>query len=442
MEYISIVVVGVVPRGAAIAGGFIGAFMKRAFSLLVVAVFVAAFSGSSGAATNAPAFAISGDARALELGIGDQGVTLGAAISVADSKPSAAGLAAGQCGLLGDNPDPTKVTCAETTTETSSFPGDGGKDGATCAAPALPDPLNTVLSIATACGSSQSGKAGAFAGTANEGQVAEAAVNLDLSGLSQQVEDVKDQVVDAIRGIVDQAPDPVKTALDQILDVIDAGQAGQLKIGTATSTISPTKDGVQVVSTATGAVVGVLGIPDLNAQGNPIPGTADATEDGLLIVEIGTSETTVAVDTDAATAKAAASPAIVTLKVRDITQAQPTYTEIPVAPGETQTVLEGTPLESTVIAADSVIENKGTTAAAASNAVRLDLIKGVQGGIHLALGRTTGAARVQAAPQEPPVQPEPEEPPLPVTGARNLVPLGLLLLAGAAWLLWARRRVD
>jgi hypothetical protein len=417
--------------------------MKRAFLTLVVVVFVAALASPSGAGPAAPTFALSGDARAVELGVGDQGVTLGAAIARADSKPSASGLAAGQCDLLGDNPDPAKVTCAETTTETSSYPGDGGKDGATCAAPALPAPLDSVLAIATACGSSQSGKAGAFAGTANEGQVADVAVNLDLSGVSQQVEDVKDQVVDAIRGIVDQAPEPVKNALDRILDVIDVGQAGEIKIGTATSTISPTKGGLQVVSTAKGAVVGVLGIPDVNAQGDPIPGTADATEDGLLIVEIGTSETSVSVNTTAATAEAKASPAIVTLKVRDITQLQPTYTEIPVAPGETQTVLEGTPLESTVTAADSVIENKGSTAAGASNAVRLDLVKGVQGGIHLALGRTTGAARVLAAPDsvdEP--EPAPDDEPLPVTGARNLVGLGILLLMGAALLLWARRRAG
>jgi LPXTG-motif cell wall-anchored protein len=302
--------------------------------------------------------------------------------------------------------------------------------------------LNTVLAIATACGSSQSGASGSFAGTANEGEVAEAAINLDLSGVSQQVEDVKDQVVDAIRGIVDQAPEPVRTALDQLLDVIDVGQAGQLKIGNATSTISPTKNGIQVVSTAAGAVVGVLGIPEVNAQGNPIPGTAEATENGLIIVEVGRSEATVAVDATAGTAKASASPAIVTLKVRDITQVQPTYTEIPVAPGETQTVLEGTPLESTVTAADSVIENKKTTAAAASDAVRLDLIKGVQGGIHVALGRTTGAARVEAAPVQPAPEPEPEPEPLPVTGANNLLPLGLLLLAGAAGLVWIRRRVN
>ena len=417
--------------------------MKRASSLVLLFVFVAALTASSSAGAankSAPTFALSGDARAVELGVGDQGVTLGAAIARADSKPSASGLAAGQCELLGDNPDPTKVACTESTTETSSFPGDGGKAGETCAAPALPAPLNTVLGIATACGASQSGKSGALAGTTNEGKVAQVDVNLDLSGVSQQVEDVKDQVVDAIRGIVDQAPEPVKNALDRILDVIDVGQAGQLKIGTATSTISPTKSGIQVISTAAGAEIGVLGIPDLDTDGNPIPGTADATEDGLLIVEIGSSQASVSVDAASASAKAAASPALVTLKVRDITQVEPTYTEIPVAPGETMTVLDGTPLESTVTAADSVISNKGSTAAAASNAVRLDLIKGVQGGIHLAIGRTTGAARVLAAYEHPIAQPENE--PLPVTGARDLVPLGLLLLAGAALLLWARRRAG
>ena len=417
--------------------------MKRAFTFLAVVIVFGAFAitPSAGARDERVSYALSGDARALELGIGDQGVTLGAAIARGDSTPKSEGLAAGQCALLGDNPDPTKVACEGTTTETSSFPGNGGKPGDTCAAPALPAPLNTVLTLALACGSSQSAQSGSVATTTNEGKVAEVAVELDLSGLSQQVEDVKDQVVDAIRGIVDQAPEPVATALDQILNVIDVGQAGQIKIGDATSTISPTKNGVQVVSTAAGAEIGVLGIPEIDADGDPIPGTAEATENGLLIIEVGRSETTVAVDANAATAEATATPALATIKVRDITQVTPTYQSIPVAPGQTVTVLEDTPLESTVTAADSVVQNKGTSAAADSSAVRLDLIKGVQGGIHLALGRTTGAARVQAAP--PPIQPEPEpEPqPLPVTGAPDLLPLGILFLLAAGAVAWVRRRV-
>jgi hypothetical protein len=415
--------------------------VKRASSLLFVVVFVAFVATAPSAASNTArvSFALSGDARALELGIGDQGVTLGAAISRADSKPSASGLAAGQCALLGDNPDPTKVACEGTTTEESSVPGDGGKPGDTCAVPSLPDPLDSVLSIATACGSSQSRLSNGVATTTNEGKVAAAAVNLDLSGLSQQVEDVKDQVVDAIRGIVDQAPEPVKNALDRILDVIDVGQAGELKIGTATSSILSTKTGVQVVSSAAGAQIGVLGIPEINADGDPIPGTAEATENGLLIIDVGRSDASVVVDATAATAKATASPSLVTLRVRDITQVEPTYTSIPVAPGETRTVLEDTPLESTVTVADSVIQNKRSAAAAESNAVRLDLIKGVQGGIHLALGRTTAAGRVQAAPQQPPQAPPDDT--LPVTGGSNFLPLGVVLTVGAGLLIWIRRRI-
>jgi LPXTG-motif cell wall-anchored protein len=409
---------------------------------MVVATIAAALSGigTPASSQNASAYALSGDARAAELAIAGQGVTLGAAISRADSKPSAEGLGAGQCSLLGDAPDPSKVTCEAATTEQSSSPGEGGEDGATCSAPALPDPLGTVVTIASACGASTSTIAKGVPTTLNEGKVLEAGIELDLSGLSAELQGVKEQVVDALQDVLGQAPEPINTALTQLLDVVDLGQAGQLQIGVAESNIGAVENGVQVVSTAAGARIGVLGIPEIDDDGDPIPGTADATTNGLLIVEVGQSRASVTVDTEKASAEAAASPSIVTLKVRDITQLQPTYTEIPVAPGQSQTVLEGTPLESTIVAAASDVANEGTSAAASSAAVRLDLIKGVQGGIQLALGRTNAAAQVQAAEGTDP-QPAPDEDPLPATGGNSMwVKLGFVLLIGAGVVVWIRRR--
>jgi hypothetical protein len=417
--------------------------VKRAISILAVATIAAALSGTGtpAASQNASAYALSGDARAAELAIGGQGVTLGAAISRADSKPSAEGLAAGQCSLLGDAPEPSKVTCEESTTETSSSPGEGGEAGATCAAPSLPDPLGTVIVLATACGSSSSTIAKGVPTTLNEGKVAEAAVELDLSGLSGELQGVKEQVVDALQDLTGQAPEPIRTALDQILNVVDVGQAGKVQIGVATSNIGAVPNGIEVVSTAAKARIGVLGIPELDDDGNPVPGSANATTNGILIVEIGQSTASVTVDTEKATAEAAADPAIVRIKVRDITQLKPTYTEIPVAPGQSQTVLEGTPLESTITAANSEISNEGTKAAASSAAVRLDLIKGVQGGIQLALGRTTAAAQVQPAAEPPEPETQPDTEPLPVTGGNSLWPkLGLLLVIAAGVVVWIRRR--
>jgi hypothetical protein len=418
--------------------------MRRAISILVVATIAAALTGAATPASSQPgaqAYALSGDARALELGVAGQGVTLGAAIARGDSKPSAEGLGAGQCSLLGDAPDPAKVTCEASTTEQSSSPGEGGEDGATCAAPALPDPLGTVVAIQTACGASSSTVVKGVPTTINEGKVLEAGVNLDLSGLSAELQGVKQQVVDALQDVVGGAPEPINTALTQVLDVIDVGQAGKIELGVAEANIGAVEAGVQVVSTAAGARVGVLGIPTLDDDGDPLPGTADATTNGLLIVEIGHSRSAVTVDTSKAVAEAAATAAVVTVKVRDITSLEPTYQEIPVAPGQTVTVLEGTPLESTIVAAASDVSNEGTKAAAAADAVRLELITGVQGGIHLALGRTTAAAQVQAAPEPPQPQPDPDEDPLPVTGGSSaLLPVGIVLVLAAGVVVWIRRR--
>ncbi|HEY7875288.1 MAG TPA: hypothetical protein VIG64_09215 [Actinomycetota bacterium] len=419
--------------------------MRRATSILVVAIICAALTGTATPASSqqAQAYALSGDARAAELGIAGQGVTLGAAIARADSKPSAQGLGAGQCSLLGDAPDPTKVTCEASTAEQSSSPGEEGEAGTTCAVPSLPDPLGTVLAIQAACGTSSSTIAKGVPTTLNEGRILETSINLDLGGLSAELQGVKQQVVDQLQDILGQAPEPINTALTQVLDVVDVGQAGKIEVGIAEANIGAVDNGIQVESTAAGARVGVLGIPELDDDGNPLPGTADATENGLLIIEVGHSRSSVTVDTAKAVAEADASPAIVTVKVRDITTLKPTYTEIPVAPGQSQTVLEGTPLESTIVAAAADVSNEGTKAAAAADAVRLELITGVQGGIHLALGRTTAAAQIQPAPERPQPQPgPPDEDPLPVTGGSSaLLPVGIVLILAAGVVIWIRRRI-
>jgi LPXTG-motif cell wall-anchored protein len=412
--------------------------MRRPFalSLALSALIAAAVPAVAAPETT---YALEGEARGLELGLGDQGVTLGVALSRADSTPSAEGVGAGQCSILGQDPEPDELPCNESTSQKSSAPGKSTGGGQTCAGPALPDPLSSILTLDLACGSSQSSIKKGVPVTSNLGKVSEVALELDLRGLIPQAEDVKEQLVNQLQEIIGGAPEPISTAVNQLLDVIDEGQAAQVLLGPSSSNVTAKGDTLTVDSTSAGAVIGVAGIPDLNANGAPIPGSSLATEDGLIIVEVGRATASASLNRVSAAAASEASAAIVTVKVRDITQTEPTYQEVPVSPGQTVTILEGTPAESTIYAAAASKEEKAGSALAAADAVRLHLLKGVSGGIKLGLARATAAATAETEPladraDNPKV--------LPQTGARDvtLVALGLLALAGVALLV--RRRIS
>jgi hypothetical protein len=342
--------------------------------------------------------------------------------------------------VLGNDPDPDDLPCNESTTEKSSTKGNEGKPGETCAAPQIPDPLGTVLDVDVACGSSLSNiLTGQLPVTSNEGKISEVSVGLDLTALVPQAEDVKEQLIDQLQEIINQAPEQVRNAVNQLLDSLDEGQGAQIIVGPATSNVKVTGPALAVESSAGGARIGVVGIPDLDKDGIPIPGTSNAVDDGLIIVEVGSATATAEVLKADASSKSSASASIVTVKVRDITQTKPTYTEIPVSPGQTVTILEGTPAESTITAAVATNKQGRNSAVAAADAVRLHLLKGVEGGLTLGLGRATAA--VTGTETRPERQ---ERPPiaLPATGGRNLLWLGLVLVMAALAVLALRHRFS
>lgn len=417
--------------------------MKRIAALLALTTLVAAgliSPAASAERSSRVVYGLEGEGRGLELSVAGQGVTLGLALAEGDSSPSATGIGAGQCSVLGKNPDPDNAPCNEATAEKSSTEGDEGDPGEVCAAPQLPDPLNTILTVDLACGSSVSNLlGGSLPVTTNEGKVAEIGVGLDLSGLVPQAEDAKEQLVDQLQEILEQAPEQVRNALNQLLDAIDEGQAVQIVAGPATSNITADGPVLQVQSSAAGATIGAVGIPDLNKEGVPLPNTANAVEDGLIIVEVGKATASAQVTKADAASAAEAAASIVTVKVRDITQTKPTYTEIPVAPGQSVTILEGTPAESTITAAVATSEEKAGSAVAAADAVRVHLLKGVEGGVVLGLGRATAAVTGR---EVQPQAPKPAAQELPRTGGTNMVWLALGLIAAAGAALVIRRRIT
>jgi hypothetical protein len=415
--------------------------VKRILALsALVAMVVAAAIPATAANKSKVTYALAGEARALELALGEQGLTLGLAMARADSTPSVIGVGAGQCTVLGNNPDPDSLPCNEGTTAKSNEK-DHGKAGETCAGPALPAELDSVLSIELACGSSLTSLiAGKIPTTLNTGKVAEVRLETDLTGLVPQVQDVKETLINELQTILDQAPDEIENALDQVLDSVDVGQAVQIKLGPASSNVVRKGNTLTVESAAAGAEIGLVGIPDLDTKGNPIPGTSQALEDGLLIIQVGRSDASATLDQVSAAATSEANPALVTIKVRDITKLEPTYQTISVAPGQTVTILEGTPAESTISAAAATKTSKPGEASAAADAVRLDLLKGVQGGIHLGLGRATAAVSVKKSSTPPAPRDKVQPQILPITGGTDHTGLALMLLVTAAGVFFVARR--
>lgn len=422
--------------------------MKRVFSVAAVVALVAAVAIPAGAKPKAHnEFALAGEARALELAIGTQGVTLGLALAKADSAPSAIGVGAGQCTLLGDDPDPSDLPCTEESSSQTNYPGSPG-DGVEICGGALPAPLNDIIDLRVACGSSRSGVRGGLPFTTNKGRIAHLGVTLPVGTVLENtpVDQVVDTLTETLSPILDKTPAAVQEAVEDVVDLLDglaATEALAVEVGPASSIVKKSGNGVAVTSDAAGALIGVLGIPAGNVDGTDVSVESDPLKNGLLIIEVGRSTSSAKWDNKSASATGAASAAIVTVKVRDITKPEPTYVEVSVAPGETVTVLAGTPAETTIVAADSTVEEDGSSAKAGADAVRIHALKGVNGGVALSLGRTTAAVNGKQVLAKPPVTKTPPKV-LPFTGGidRTGLALGLIGLATAAFGIRRRLRAQ
>lgn len=447
--------------------------MKRLLAIGSLVALVTALALPAGAAGQAKSnFALKGEARGLELAIGDQGVTLGFALSKVDSTPSALGVGAGQCELLGADADESALPCAQDNTVTSQYPGDAGSDAEKCLG-SLPAPLNDIVDLKVACGSSKSGIKKGVAFTTSHGKIAGLNVqlpiglrmvplNVDVNQVDQIVSTITDslapvlgvapaEVREVLEGVtetaeetVDETTDTAQDVVDGLLEIIqgiDATDALAVELGSSFSKVTRSAETITSASDAAGAKIGVLGLPGLGENGEILQ-QADPLKNGLVIIEVGTARASASVNRLTAASTSAASPALVTVKVRDITSPTPKYVEVSVAPGETVTILEGTPAESTITAADSTTTQEAGSASAVADAVRLHLLKGVNGGVTLGLAGANAAATAEVVEAAPPVAQNRPPRTLPMTGAEDmgLVALGLMALAGGA--IAVRRRFS
>lgn len=445
--------------------------MKRVLALGAVLALVSALAIPAGAAPPTKShFALSGEARGLEVAVGDQGVTLGLALAKLDSTPSALGVGAGQCTLLGDDEDPNDLPCADESTARSAFPGKPGSSELVCSG-SLPAPLSDVVDLKVACGSSVSGSKKGFAFTRSRGQVgslqAKLPVGLNMVPIGatvDQVEQIVETLTDTLSPVLGVAPQEVREvltgaketvddtkeeaekAVDGLLEIIqgvDATDALKVELGTSATRIKRAGQIISSQSDAAGALIGVLGLPSMDANGGIIQ-QADPLKNGLVIIEVGTARAEASVNRTTAASASAASPALVTVKVRDITSPTPKYVEVSVAPGETVTVLQGTPAESTITAAVSTTEQTPGSARAVADAVKLHLLKGVNGGVRLGVAGANAAAEAEIADEVLGAPPAAKRPPriLPVTGAEDMKIVAIVMLLAAAGVFGLRRRFN
>jgi len=444
---------------------------KRFVALVSAAALVSAIAIPAGAAPRTKSnFALKGEARGLELAIAGQGVTLGLALAQSDSTPRALGVGAGQCELLGAEADPTQLPCSDDNTARSEYPGDPGSTDLICKG-GLPAPLGDVIKLDAACGSSKTTFKRGVAQTVSQGKVASLSAKLPV-GLSlvpldvdvNQVDQIVDTLTQALAPVLDVAPAEVREVLEgveetaddttddaqgvvdgllEIIQGLDATDALKIELGISDSKITRKGSLISSSSEAAGAKIGLIGLPGVGTKDELLQ-AADPLTNGLVIIEVGTSRASASVNKATAASSSAASAAIVTVRVRDITKPEPTYVEVSVAPGETVTVLAGTPAESTITAADSTTEQGPGSASAVADAVRLHLLKGVNGGVELGIAGTTAIATADIEEEEvaPPVVKGRPPTTLPLTGAQDMSIIALVMLVAAAGVLVLRRRTN
>lgn len=445
--------------------------VKRILSVAALLSLLTALAAPAGAAgkTTGFDFALKSEARGLELALLGEGVTLGFALSESDSTPHALGIGAGQCEILGGEADPDGPPCTQESMARSEYPGEPGPKEPVCRVH-LPEALEAVVDLDLACGASTSGLKRGIPTTSSQGKVgsleAKLPVGLSLVPLDvdlNQVDQIVDTLTDSLAPVLDVAPSEVREVLEgaeetadgttddaqevvdgllEVIQGIDATDALKVQLGVSDTSIASKGELITATSEAAGAKIGIIGIPGSGENGELLE-AADPLKNGLVIIEVGTSRASASVDKVTAASTSAASPALVTVRVRDITKPKPTYVEVSVAPGETVTVLAGTPAESTITAADSTTEQSPGSARAVAQAVRLHLLKGVNGGVELGLAGSTAAAtaNIEKAPA-PPADVVKGRPPttLPLTGARDVSLMALAMLVTAAGVFALRRR--
>ncbi|MDA8040727.1 MAG: hypothetical protein M0Z69_16565 [Actinomycetota bacterium] len=398
-----------------------------------------ASAASSAGADRAPVVTTQG--QAFQLALPSLTLTSGASSA---SSTSGGDLRAEGAGLLAPSKQGDAVVTA--------VPGQSRSVPAKCAgpAPSLPSPFGHAVSLTVACGSATADASSRERGRATSaGQACQLSIN--LAPLLGQIVKPFSPALQALQGIFGNLPklpgsgESLSSLLGTVVHALAKNQTLSASIGTSSSRTAVTPAGWSASSTANGSTISILP----GAQ----PGGA-----ALVKIMIGGTSAAASLSRPGPAGglekpDATDTPSLVTVEVDTPAGGPKTYS---VVPGQSFTVLRGTPLQSTVtVAAGSVTTSPSGAETATAHGVRLVLLQGIgaasgdNGGLTVNLAQASAAAAGVSASRKTPQKVPPPPPPavpnatvphtgLPWAGAAPV--LAGAAAAGAGLLWWPRRR--
>jgi hypothetical protein len=344
---------------------------------------------------------------------------------------------------------------------TASDPTDGKQK---CALPSLPSPLSTLLDTSLACSLAKADVTGGLPHAIGSGGVATINVNANSLLKTLGVPDLKlgdtvDQVTSQLQPVLDavskatgnQVSLDASTTIGDLLNALTTQQTLSLSLGQATSELTTATSKLTSGSTALGGEIKLLPVAVLGNK-------------PLVTITIGSAKATAAYDRAKGVSTASFDPALVTVRIANLLNLAVPANPLcktdagdivcTISPGQTITLLAGTPLESTITVANGSTEVIGNTAKAVADGVSLQLLKGLSvptGASSLSTAAASGPGAVvvelahaeaavsgtpgsTAPPAANPSAPAPAEvKALAFTGASDWLPFAGFGLLGAAW---------
>ena len=329
--------------------------VRRLTAAAGAAVLLGAFAAGPAGADTPEVYAGSALGRALNVSVLGSKATFGVSTAKVNSTLKATAEGAGQLLVLGS-------------TTKADVVGDSTKvvKPQACAAALAPIPA---LSLGLACSTSTAEVVNGLPHAAADGSL----VGLDLSLNSLPINQVIAPVQGALQQVFGTLPDTLDPATNTVSDLLKAlgeTQTLAVKVGHSSSDVSTVAGTVTSVGKAEAAQVDILPIGGLLKQ--PVAS-----------IIVSSAKATAIYNRQTGVGQGSVDPALVTLRLNTQLTGP---TEIKIAPGSTTTILAGTPLESTITVADGKsTKNADGSISSVADGVKLELLKGVSGGIVLEL---------------------------------------------------------
>jgi hypothetical protein len=368
---------------------------------LLAAASLGGLAASASAASAPGSFQLKAQGDALSISAFGTSFSGGDSTISADTTPSADAVGSGQ--LL------PSVSGSQHATATA--PGQSQNLPQTCASPAVPAPLSTYLSPAgLGCGSAQAALDGNGLPTAgSSGTIAQ--LNVGAGTALTQIIVAGSPTFTALQGFLGTLPTPpsggisLGALLTQLgLSVAQTTGLATISAGTSTGSVSATATTATASNTSSGGTIAIL--PGAGGAGLPAAS-----------ITLGAAQTTATLDRTGGAGTATASPSVVTVTINDPVTGSNTVT---LAPGQSQTLLAGTPLASTISVGSSTTTQGPGSATATAQGVVLSLLTSLPGGgitIDLASSNASVTGAALAAAVTPPAAPSAAAPAAPAAPA-------------------------